>query len=98
MTTKLSRYLTLTCLAWIVCVLAIKPLRAADKTEEKLADAVAKANRQVTHAQEKAQEAGRKLNAHCVEKSKQAGIRQVDGLWGCIVIQPQPMNPPGTAR
>ena len=30
MTTKLNRYLALTCLAWIVCVLAIKPLRAQD--------------------------------------------------------------------
>ena len=30
MTTKLNRYLALVCLAWIVCVLAIKPLRAQD--------------------------------------------------------------------
>jgi len=30
MTTKLNRYLTLVCLVWIVCVLAIKPLRAQE--------------------------------------------------------------------
>ena len=30
-TAKLNRYLALTCLTWIVCVLAIKPLRAQDQ-------------------------------------------------------------------
>jgi len=33
MTPKLNRYLALTCFAWIVCILAIKPLRAQESLQ-----------------------------------------------------------------
>lgn len=68
---------------------------ASDKIEEKLADALARANRTVAHDQEKAQEAGSKLDAHCKGKGERAGIRPADGLWGCVAI---PVPPPGTNR
>ena len=68
-------------------------LIAADRTEEKLADCVAKANRAATHANQHAQEAGLKLNAHCQTRGQIAGIRPGDGLWGCV-NQPAPPVPP----
>jgi hypothetical protein len=92
-----TRLLILMSLAMIACGV----LFSQDKIEEKLADAVIKANRQVKHDQEKtqadnakAQQRGMELELHCRTRNQVAGLRQQDGLWGCVVAA----APPGTNR
>ena len=92
-----TRFLILMSLAMIACV----TLLSQDKVEEKLADAVIKANRQVKHDQEKtqadnvkAQQRGMALELHCRTRNQVAGVRQTDGIWGCVVAA----APPGTNR
>ncbi len=62
--------------------------------EEKLADALMKANRRATHANAEAQKKGHELEKYCQTQRGHAGIRQDDGLWGCVAVQPLP--PPNT--
>ena len=83
----------------VMCSLGFMGLMyAGQTTEEKLADALIKANRQVSHDQEKAQEAGAALNAYCQQRNQIAGVRQTDGNWGCVTAppRPQPAPPPTT--
>jgi hypothetical protein len=82
----------------VMCSLGFMGLMyAGQTTEEKLADALIKANRQVSHDQEKAQEAGAALNAYCQQRNQIAGIRRTDGNWGCVSQSPaQPAPPPTT--
>jgi hypothetical protein len=76
----------------IIFALAIS-LHAADKKEERLADALMKANRGVAHANEKALGAAKQLDEYCQTKHEKAGIRQQDGLVGCVVPYPPPPKP-----
>jgi|HubBroStandDraft_1064217.scaffolds.fasta_scaffold311107_2 hypothetical protein len=72
----------------VLILLASLPLFAADKQEEKLADAAMKAHRKAVHAIEDGHNKDKVLDEYCHTKNQQEGIRQVDSLLGCVPIPP----------
>lgn len=80
----------------ILIALTIALAASAATKEEKLADALIKANRAVSHADAKAQSAGKALDAYCQTVGARAGVSTKDGLWGCVMWQGAPLPPPTT--
>ena len=72
-------------------------LRAQDKTEEKLADRLIKAQRQVERANHDSDQAAAALESHCKGKSQTLRVKP-NGLLGCVTVPAEPAKPPASSK